>query len=523
MFDSRNLPDLIPAFKVAFFVLTGITIFQLLGSGLEKSAARSRATVRYRFLFSMFCLAFLGVLAYQATWQLAGFTRPAFVEFMRKYNRRPENAARNISRGRILDRDGRELAVTDQEGRHYPLGAAASHLVGYASYQFGLSGVEAADNAALSGYRLVDATDLELFKKNVLDHSAIQGRDLTLTIDARLQQAAADLLRDRPGAVVAVRPATGEILALVSGPTFDPNHLTAALFDENRADSPVLNRALQGLYPPGSTFKTVLAVLAVERGFHGTFDCPGEGFAPAKGAKPIRDHEYYTYARNGRVWPGHGRIDMRRAFIHSSNVFFAQLGIHLGGGTVFQALQRFLPAERPVLMEGSSSSLAASSARWPDLGPRDLRETAQVSIGQGRLLVSPFHMATICAAVANGGRTYPLHLVAAAGTNGPVEFMTAAAAREVASMMRDVVREGTATGADVPGLSVAGKTGTAQAPSGEDHSWFICFAPLSHPEIALAVLVEHGGYGSRSAVPVATELLKKARDLGIVSGGDPHG
>ena len=522
MLDPENLVSFIPVLKIIFFALTGLTILLLMAGG-SLGTKRDRSTVRYRFLFTVFCVAFLGVLAYQATWQLAGFARPAFVEFMRKYNRRPDNPARNPSRGRIVDRDGRQLAVTDQEGRHYPLGAAASHLIGYASYQFGLSGIEAADNAALSGSRLEDAADFELFKKNVLDHSAIQGRDLTLTIDARLQQAAADLLRDRAGAVIAVRPSTGEILALVSGPSFDPNHLTPELFDENGVDSPVLNRALQGLYPPGSTFKTVIAALAVERGFHGTFDCPGNGFAPARGAKPIRDHEYYTYARSGRIWLGHGRIDMRRAYIRSSNVFFAQLGIHLGGAAVNQALERFLPADRPVLFDGSSGSLGASAAKWPALGPSDLRETAQVSIGQGRLLVSPFHMATICAAVANGGRLCPLHVVGQSGTNAPVEYMTAAAAREISAMMRDVVREGTATGADVPGLDVAGKTGTAQAPSGEDHSWFICFAPSVRPEVALVVLVEHGGYGSRSAVPLAAELLKKARALGLVAGGDSHG
>ena len=519
--DGQTLLRLVQGMNVVFLVLSAALLALMLGSRGPRAAAGAPAVSRFRLVFLGGVVPlFAAVYVYQATWQLAGFARPQFVSFMRAYNRRPAETTRAVRRGRILDRTGTILAQ-DRPGapgvRDYPLGRAACHVVGYSDPRYGTYGLERTDDALLSGRTVQSREEIERFARNMMERTRIDGHDLALTLDARLQARAVHLLAGRPGAVVAVRPRDGAVLVLASSPTFDPNRLEPVLFAEEADRAPLFNRALHGLYPAGSTFKMVVAALAVEQGIDREFDCPAAGFAAEPGLKPIRDHEFYDARREGREWRGHGRISMDRAFVRSSNVFFAQLGVALGPRAFNDAASRWL-FNTPVAVQSIGGTMASKASRLPPFSSGEKARVAQVSIGQGELLVTPLHMAVLTAGVANDGLAYRPRI----GAGVPPVVMGRITSRRVAGriqrMMREVVRSGTARRADIPGLAVAGKTGTAQAPSGDDHSWFVCFAPVSAPALAVAVVVEHGGYGSRAALPVAARLLEAAGEMGLLSG-----
>ncbi len=509
-----------PGLAIAVRVLHGILFLGLIAVILTMLRLRppGRAThpVGYRRCTALLAAAFAGLLTYQASWQLAGFSRPRLLEFMRRYNHRPDSSLARPQRGRILDRRGRPLAENDPaqpDRRRYPAGAACAPLIGYLDPLYGRAGLESVEDPRLAGGAFDGLGDVGRYVRGMVNHRQVRGEDVILTLDAEFQQAAYDALQGRRGAVVALRPG-GELLALVSSPSYAPETLAETLSRPPGEDRPLFNRALNGLYPPGSVAKILIAAAALEAGFDGRFDCLGEGFAPARGARPIRDHEYYVAQREGRAWGGHGRLDLRRAFARSSNVFFAQLGLHLGAEQLTAAASRTGFNAPWTVHRGSGGVLASQSSRWPSLAPSNRREIAQVSIGQGQLLMTPLHAALLAAAVARGGGLPSPRLTArdAAGTAG--RLCSPAAAARLRDLMRAVMEDSGGTGRPgrVEGLEIAGKTGTAQAPGGDDHSWFVCFAPAAEPRLALAVLVEHGGYGSRAALPVAVQLLKFARD-----------
>jgi peptidoglycan glycosyltransferase len=205
---------------------------------------------------------------------------------------------------------------------------------------------------------------------------------------------------------------------------------------------------------------------------------------------------------------------MRTALRLSSNVYFARLGVMLGGGRLGQMTDRLALTDSITVFEGSSSAIASSPCRVPP--PRDQtdNELAQMSIGQGRLMVTPLQMAVLTGAIANHGLAMRPRLDAAAKPQALRYYVRRNAAAALTGFLREAVAEGTGQGADVEGLEVAGKTGTAQTSDGDDHAWFVCFAPVGNPRLALAVVVEHGGAGSQAAVPVAAGLLRLARDIG---------
>lgn len=464
-----------------------------------------------------FALVLLGVLLNQGAWQLAGFRRPEFVRFMRFHDPRPDARLKQARRGSILDWRGTVLAQTDEQdsfARRYPLGAAACHAVGYAHPRYGMSGVERVADPSLCGYSFGNLDELDRFGRNLLDHRATSGGDVRLTLDAELQTKAYALMAGKHGAAIVLRPADGALLCLLSVPGFDPAQPGNALAD--RENAPLLNRAVQGLYPPGSTFKMLMAALAVERQITPTFRCGGDGFAPAPGARAIRDSEYYICLREGRLWPGHGRIGLAYAFAHSSNVYFTQLGLALGADAFNEMTARARLRERIVYFDGPVGSLTGDAGQVPRVSDRDRRALAQASIGQGKVLVTPLHVALWTAAIADEGRLRKPRLRADAEPEEWGRVTTPAAAETVKGFLRDAVVRGTGRSARVQGLAVSGKTGTAEAPLGEDHAWFTCFAPFARPELVVTVLIEHGGYGSQAAAPVARALLEKAVDLGLV-------
>ncbi|NBC48368.1 MAG: penicillin-binding protein 2 [Gammaproteobacteria bacterium] len=470
-------------------------------------------------------LAFIAIIAYQATWQLGGTARPRFVAFMQSHDRRQFNPAHWIQRGRILDRHGRVLAESrNRDGaaeRVYPYGPVFAHAVGYADPRFGLSGIEATANLALNGSMLDSLDDWGELGRQVLTQSKRpRGQDRVTTFDASLQRFAVDALSAAPGggsgAVLLLRPADGAVLVMASVPSFDPNRLQAGLFSARDPATPLLNRATQGQYPPGSTFKVVMAAQALERGFSGRLDCPADGYTTSRHYPPIRDHEYYSAQDAGRSWAGHGPLDLATALAKSSNVFFAQLGV-LGGHPALAATGERLLFNRSIAFAGGASkALSFQTGRLPSIPKRDRYGLAQASIGQGRVTATPAHLALIAAAIANDGLAMRPRLLRDAEPQTLAQLMSSDTARRLRVMLRRAVRDGTGRGIDTDGLEIAGKTGTAENPHGASHSWFVGFAPASSPSLAFAVLVEHGGYGSAVAAPLARDLLLKAAEQGLL-------
>lgn len=501
--------------RILFFAVFVLAALWLTLAGQAGGGARGRG---FPLLAFVTVVALLALLAYQGSWQLAGFRRVEFMRFMRSHNPRPISL---VKRGAIVDCNGTLLAIDDPLPgdpwrRRYPLGAAAAHAVGYFDPRLGMAGLEQAADLALSGAGGGSLRELNQLGRNLLDHRQAAGNDLHVTLDARLQRKAWELMRDRQGAVVVLRPSDGAIKVLLSMPAFDPTVPGESSADHDRA--PMLNRALQGRYPPGSTFKIIMAALAAESGRAPLFDCPAEGFRAARDASPIRDSEYYLYAREGRVWPGRGRTGLRAGFVHSSNVYFAQLGLAAPPPAFNAIVTRAQLNARVPLFQGESGELAAVAGEVPRVTEGDRRARAQLAIGQGRMLATPLHVALWTAAIAAGGELHAPRLDASAPVQSLGRLTTVPAAAAVRDMMREAVTSGTGHGADLAGLEVCGKTGTAQAPGGDDHAWFTCFAPLRQPRLVVTVLVERGGYGSRSAVPVARALLEEADRLGLVRG-----
>jgi peptidoglycan glycosyltransferase len=468
-------------------------------------------------------LAFGAVLLYQGTWQLSGTSRPEFIAFMQLHDRRQFNPAHWIERGRILDVAGTVLAETRAvetaagvvARRHYPFGPDLAHVVGYADPRFGASGIEAAANIQLNGGKPDSWRDWgELGRQLLTQAKRPKGNDVTLTLDAALQQLAVERLGERAGAVVVLRPQDGALRVLASTPSFDPNRIDADMFLRADPRARLLNRATAGLYPPGSTFKVVMAADALDRGFSGRIDCPADGWTTSGRYRKIRDHEYYEARRAGRTWRGHGRIGLTTALSESSNVFFAQLGVYLGHDAFRATTERFLFNSRITIGEGDARRQFMRTGRIPRIATSDRYGLAQASIGQGKVLATPAQMALIAAAVANDGVAMRPRLIAGEASAAVGRFMQPGTARQLRSILRRAVAEGTGRGIETPGLHIAGKTGTAENPFGASHSWFIGFAPADRPRLAFAVIVEHGGYGSTAAAPIARDLLLLAKERG---------
>ncbi len=355
---------------------------------------------------------------------------------------------------------------------------------------------------------------------------AHSGRDLELTLDLQLQQAAAELLEDRVGSIVALDPRRGEVLALVSAPSFDPNLFARRLRRDDwrklldHPRHPLQNRALQNTYPPGSVFKIVMALAALDRG---VID-PKATVAYCRGYSALYNNRY-------RCWKaaGHGSVNLRQALKGSCNVYFHQLGQKLKIDQI-AAYSRMLGLGTPtgIDLNGEKAGLVPDE-RW-SLEARKTPwypgETISVATGQGPILVTPMQLAVVMAAVANGGYLVRPHLVRTedSSTSGERLPLNPEHLELVADALRSVVNEpgGTGNSAAINGLEIAGKTGTAQviaqerrikneelAPENRDHAWFASFAPGDDPRLVVVVFVENGGAGSRAAAPLARALYEQ--------------
>jgi penicillin-binding protein 2 len=444
------------------------------------------------------------------------------------------------------------VMIQVESQRNYPAGVTAAHLLGYVGeisgdqldraesddlHQgsiVGQYGVEKSFDRYLrgrAGEKSVEVDALGHEKRAAVVEKPRAGDDLYLTIDLRLQEVAERLLGAESGAIVALDPRSGDVVAMASRPGFDPNVLSRELTAKQWADivqdegRPLNNRATQGQYPPGSTFKIVMAAAALE-----TNTVSPSSTVRCTGGYQFGNRLYHDWKADG-----HGFIELHRALVHSCDVYFYTVGQRMGIDTIATYATQFglgketgveLPSERVGIVPSTAWKQKAKGQVWLP------GETISASIGQGYVTVTPLQMASLMGTVANKGVLFRPRLVRAvmdrttaqlqelpAVPKGKVDIKPDTLAL-IRNALAGVVTEGTATRAKSALVSIAGKTGTAQTaalrtgPEKDipkklrDHAWFVAFAPVESPTIAVAVLAEHMGHGGSAAAPLAKELIE---------------
>jgi peptidoglycan glycosyltransferase len=428
-------------------------------------------------------------------------------------------------RGSIQTVDGVLLATSDPSGdefkrqRKYPEGAVFAPVTGYLSFTYGAEGAERAFNQDLTGGALPKGDDAlrQLFQKSR------HARDVTLTINAKVQRTAAQALGDRRGAVVALDPTTGGIIAMVSSPSYDPNPLAAHSQDAVRAayegllddtNKPLVSRAYRDRYPPGSTFKVVTASAA----FDHNPDITRKVYPTLK-RLPLPHGQ--SLGNFGGESCGGTIADLLRV---SCNTGMASVGLDVGTQNMEAEASAFGFGTRPPLdLPATAVSVFGDPTKL-----RAQAFLAHSAIGQEDVSATPLQMALVAAAIANGGIIMKPHVLDHTSDDKgdiiskykPSEWRTAtsgATSAVLKQMMIDVARSGTATRAQIPGITVGAKTGTAQTgTANESHAWLIAFAPAEAPKVAVAVIVERqqgsgdAATGGRVAAPIAQQVMKAA-------------
>ncbi|HJW23246.1 MAG TPA: penicillin-binding protein 2 [Candidatus Limnocylindrales bacterium] len=439
-------------------------------------------------------------------------------------------ASRQVVRGLITDRDGRQLAwnARDSHGEPFRVYAspALSGVIGYAATQWGTAGLEQAWNAELTGVRSADPL-YDLTRK--FRAGGNDPEDLRTTLVLSLQQKAVQLLGSDRGAVVLLDPRTGEVLVMASTPDFDASAVanpttSAKAFAALQADPsrPLFPRATSGTYVPGSIFKIVTAMAALSSGAISTSTTyPQQPAAETTG----------LLVDGFRVRDGHHRatdgtpVAFDRAVEVSCNIYFALTGLRTGGRQLLAtAASLGFGAQLPFDLSTSSSQVTGGGGSFQG-GFADEVELANAAYGQAETLVTPLQMALVAATVANDGVLMTPHLVlSASGAAGTTTIAPEVLRRVVSASVAGEIRDAMVlavngpigrlftAGAQVPGVQVAGKSGTAELdPGSSPHSWFIGFAPAGDAQVAIAVIVEHGGHGSERASPIAGAMLKAWR------------
>jgi peptidoglycan glycosyltransferase len=438
-------------------------------------------------------------------------------------NRRVRDAEFAQDRGSLLAANKTEIATTKPSKdrfefqRTYPQGRLYAAITGYYSYDHASTGLESTYNPQLAG------TDDSLFVRRLVDAvtgRTPQGASVQTTIVPRVQRAAARALGSNKGAVVALDPKTGAVLALVTSPTYDPNGIASHdVEDADRAykalardlDRPLTNRAAREIYPPGSTFKLVTAAAALADGKN-----PNSTVASPDRLKLPGTSIFLPNSTNC----GGSRVTITQALRVSCNTAFANLGLQVGEDKLREQAVKFGFGQRHL------RELSGAASQFPD--KLDDAQLALSSIGQFDVAASPLQMAMVSAAVANDGvlmEPYLVSMVQAPDlrpiqTHKPTvlsQAMSAEHARELQQMMVAVVTQGTGANAQIPGVEVGGKTGTAQSdPRRKPFAWFTCFAPAADPRVAVAVIIEDADVprndigGGRLAAPIARAVMLAA-------------
>lgn len=450
-------------------------------------------------------------------------------------NKRPLLEQQQIKRGRILAADGTVIARSVPKGngdslryvRRYPEGSLYGHPIGYSFVEEGDSEFEQFHNDELVG------NDSEF--TSILDElrgRSQEGNDVVTNLDPAAQAVALeDLAAIGFGAVVAIEPQSGRIRVLASNPPYDPNRIPLELteLNENTLETPLFNRATQGRYPPGSTFKVVTAAAGLDSGKitpETPIDAPGSLEVEGQPLENDFGEDFFG-------------ATLDTALTNSVNTWFGQLGQDIGQDTLFEYMDRFGFNTKPPIDlppdQLSTSGLGGEDELLTRDDPIDLARTA---IGQERLLVTPLQMAEVVAAIANGGRQMkPQIWSRVVDPDGrvidrldPSEYsqpISEETAAELNTAMQGVVSEGTGTNAAIPGVAVAGKTGTAETPyndscgggTDENQAWFVGFAPAEDPQIAIAATVEcTTQFGNDVAAPIFRHVAETILG-GSVEGG----
>lgn len=483
-----------------------------------------------------------------------------------KLTRRLQPSFQRSSLVRVMERASKSIAfalaeqrpnlpgvsVVTEMQRRYPNGTAASHVLGYlgqiSSSEFqqlrsegyqqdwliGKVGLEKMYDAFLRGQHGGTRIEVDASGRSVkiLDRrEPLSGYQLRTTLNLKMQQAAEAALADakKPGAVVALDPRTGEVLAYASAPAFDPNvflYERGQVSEQGSArpedllthsDLPLLNRPIQGTYPPGSIFKIVTTAAALESGRIATTDayyCPGYYWLGGPGGK-----KFLCWKKEG-----HGRMDLFQALQNSCNVYFYQAGLKTGPDAIESMARKFglgsatgveFPGEKAGLIPGRGM-FKGGRRHWFD------GDTLNMAIGQGTILFTPLQAAHMISVMAAHGKVYRPRVVRdiLQPDGNPYASSAPELIREfklsdstwafLDQALANVVESGTGQASKIPGIAVGGKTGTAQNPHGKDHAWFVAYAPVGNPEIAVSVIVENGEKGSVSAAPVARKVLLAA-------------
>lgn len=478
-------------------------------------------SVKKVMIVFLFCL--VALISYIAYFQV--FKAPKIAEM--SGNQRAWAKKNEVLRGEILDSSGKVIAKSvrgknNVQNREYEMNSLYAHPIGYVSNVYGESGLEAAydkqlttsNNASVGFKKLLSDPSIENLKNAFFtrEDKPKVGNTVVTTLDTNLQKIAYDALGDNRGAVVALDPKTGAVLAMASKPSFNPNNLKAEMDKANAGkaeNSPLINRATVGKYAPGSTFKIVTTTSALE-------NIPGIQNKTFNDTGSIKFKDGRTMSNSEGA--SYGNIDLRKAFIVSSNVVFGTLGMDLGNEKLMKTSEAFgfnknVPA----------NGFTISQSTFPkEVDPGQL---AQTGIGQSSILATPMQMALVTCAVANKGVIMQPDLVSkvldqegnVVETIKPKEFskaMSESDANTIKGYMQGLVEKNIKNGvwSYLKGTNAAAKTGTADHNDAngnplKPHSWFVSFAPADDPQIAIAVIVENGGYGAGKAADVAGKVI----------------
>ena len=476
-------------------------------------------------LFAFIMVLFAVLVGFTSYWSV--FDAKALKE--KNANKRPLLEAQQIRRGRILAADGTVIAKSIAKGkganlrfvRRYPEGPLYGHPIGYSFVQYGDSEFEQYHNDQLIG----ENSEFESILDEITGKEQ-EGNDIVTNLDAEAQKVAlSDLESAGYGAVVAIEPSTGAVKVLASNPSYNPNSIpkegTLAKLNKAEVSRPLYNRATQGQYPPGSTFKVVTAAAGLESGVitpETTINAPGT----------IIDEGHELANDFNQDW---GSISLDTALTNSVNTWFGQLGQKVGQDKLFTTMEKFgFNAKPPIDLpeDELSKSGVYDYESGKMLTRNDPVDLARVAIGQERLLATPLQIAMVAAGVANGGKLMkPQIWNRVVNADGSVtkrmnpevysEPISAKTAEELTTAMEGVVREGTGTNAAISGVPVAGKTGTAETPGNtacgggeeENQAWFMGFAPANDPKIAIAASVEcTEQFGNDVAAPIFRDVAE---------------
>jgi penicillin-binding protein A len=466
--------------------------------------------LRIRHLFALLLVLFGLLIAFTSYWSVLD----AKDLEANTANKRGLLEEQRLRRGLIFARDGTVLARNRVVGRGdsrfyrrtYPVDGLFAHAVGYNFVERGRSGIERSHNDDLTG----DTNEFTTLWDELRGHQR-EGDDVVTSLDPNAQRVAINALAGRAGSVVAIEPQTGRVNVMASVPGFDPNRVPRDFAQLNRAPgSPLFNRSAQSGYPPGSTFKVVTATAALDTGrFNPSSVISGD--SPKEiGGVPLSNFGNQSF----------GPVTLTTALTKSINTVWGRVGEIVGKDTMFTYMRRFgFNTKPPIDLPGSELRSSGVFSKGKLLDESDDVDIGRVAIGQERLLVTPLQMAMVASAISNDGKLMRPRLVQEVrDADGrtvkrvkPSEeatVMKPETARALASMMSQVVKEGTGTAAALSGIDVAGKTGTAEV-GGTNQAWFIGFAPVGNPRVAVAVTVERtSGQGGTIAAPIAKQVME---------------